>query len=71
MSEKQAVTEERLKVAKTELGELGEAVQTAMDRTFEEEYDVVNVSVDEESGLIVVSMNILPDEDVDQDEAAA
>ncbi len=67
MSEKQAVTTERLQVASTELGELGEAIQEVLEKTFQEDYDVVNVLVDQE-GLILVSINILPDFDEEEAE---
>ncbi len=57
-------TAKRLEALDTELGELGEAIQKALDRGFQEEYDVVNVLIDKE-GLILVSINLL--EDVDED----
>ncbi len=57
-------TAKLLEAADTELGELGEAVQKALDRTFQEEYEVKDVAIDSE-GLILVSINLL--EDVDED----
>ncbi len=55
-------TAKLLEAVDTELGELGEAIQKALDRTFQEEYDVVNVLIDKE-GLILVSINLLEDAD--------
>ncbi len=44
----------------TELGELGETVQKALDRGFQEEYEVKDVAIDRE-GLILVSISLLED----------
>ncbi len=63
MSEKQDATKALLEEVETELGELGEVVEEKLNSYFQEEYEVVNVSVDEETGLILVSVKILPDED--------
>ncbi len=57
-------TAKRLEEVETELGELGEAVQKALDRTFQEEYEVKDVAIDSE-GLILVSINLLEDADED------
>ncbi len=51
-----------LKEVETELGELGEAIQKALDRGFQEDYEVKDVAIDEE-GLILVTINLLEDED--------
>ncbi len=53
-------TAKRLEEVETELGELGEVVQKALDRTFQEEYEVKNVAIDKE-GLIMVSIDLLED----------
>ncbi len=57
-------TAKLLEAVDTELGELGEAVQKALDKTFQEEYEVVNVLIDSE-GMILVSINLLEDTDED------
>ncbi len=57
-----AETAKRLEEAETELGELGEAIQKALDRGFQEEYEVKDVAIDEE-GLILVSVALLEDAD--------
>ncbi len=57
-----AETAKRLEEVDTELGELGETIQKALDRGFQEDYEVQDVTIDEE-GLIVVSINLLEDED--------
>lgn len=46
----------------TELTEIGETTEEALNKTFQEEYEVVNVSV-EKGGLIVVSVKLMPDKD--------
>ncbi len=46
----------------TGLGELGEVVEEALNKYFEEEYEVKKVDIDEE-GLILVSINLLEDAD--------
>ncbi len=48
----------------TELGELGEVIEEALNKYFEEEYEVKKVDIDEE-GLILVSINLLEDADED------
>ncbi len=48
----------------TELGEIGEAVEEALNRAFQEEYEVKDVAIDKE-GLILVSINLLEDADED------
>lgn len=57
-------TAKLLEQVDTNLGEIGETIQDALDSAFQEEYDVVNVSIEKE-GLIVVSINLLeePEED--------
>lgn len=55
----------RLEELETELFEIGETVQKALDRDFQEEYDVMNVSIDK-GGLVVVSINLVPDEVEDE-----
>ncbi len=55
-------TAKLLEAVDTELGELGEAVQKALDRTFQEDYEVKDVTIDEK-GLILVAIDILEDED--------
>ncbi len=57
-------TAKRLEEVETELGELGEAIQKALDRTFQEEYEVKDVAIDSE-GLILVSVALLEDADED------
>ncbi len=57
-------TAKRLEEVETELGELGEAIQKALDRTFQEEYEVKAVTIDKD-GLILVAIDLL--EDVDED----
>ncbi len=57
-------TAKLLEAVDTELGELGETIQKALDRGFEEEYEVVNVLIDSE-GMILVSINLV--EVVDED----
>ncbi len=57
-------TAKRLEEAETELGELGETIEKALNRDFHEEYEVVNVLIDKE-GLILVSINLLEDADED------
>ncbi len=53
-------TAKLLEEVDTELGELGEAIQTALDRTFQEEYEVRDVMIDAK-GLIVVTIDLLED----------
>ncbi len=55
-------TAKRLEEVETELGELGETVQKALDRDFQEEYEVKDVTIDGD-GLIIVSINLLEDAD--------
>ncbi len=55
-------TAKLLEEVDTELGELGEAIQKALDRGFQEEYDVRDVMIDAK-GLIVVTIDLLEDED--------
>ncbi len=62
-----AETAKRLEEVETELGELGEAIQKALDRTFQEDYEVKDVAIDE-GGLILVSINLLEDELEDEDQ---
>ncbi len=57
-------TAKLLEAVDTELGELGEAIQKALDRTLQEEYEVKDVAIDKE-GLILVSINLLEDADED------
>ncbi len=57
-----AETAKRLEEVDTELGELGETIQKALDRSFQEDYEVKDVTIDED-GLIMVSINLLEDED--------
>ncbi len=57
-------TAKLLEAVDTELGELGEAIQKALDRTFQEEYEVKAVTIDKE-GLIMVSIDLLEDADED------
>ncbi len=57
-------TKEALEEVETELGELGEAIQKALDRTFREEYEVKDVAIDDE-GFIMVKIALLEDEDED------
>ncbi len=57
-------TAKLLEAVDTELGELGETVQKALDRGFQEEYEVVNVLIDSE-GIILVSINLLEDAEED------
>ncbi len=54
-------TAKRLEEAETELGELGETIEKALNRDFHEEYEVKDVAIDSE-GLILVSINLLEDE---------
>ncbi len=49
-----------LEEVETELGELGEAIQKALDRGFQEEYEVKDVMIDAK-GLIVVTIDLLED----------
>ncbi len=55
-------TAKRLEEVETELGEIAEAVEKALDRTFQEEYEVKDVTIDGD-GLIVVTIDLLPEED--------
>ncbi len=48
----------------TELGELGEVIEEALNKYFEEEYEVKDVKIDKD-GLILVSINLLEDADED------
>ncbi len=59
-------TKEALAEVETELGELGEAIQKALDRTFREEYTVMDVTIDD-GGFIIVSIALLEDDDDDED----
>ncbi len=51
-----------LEEVETELGELGETIQGALDKTFQEDYEVRGVMIDKK-GLIVVTIDLLPEED--------
>ncbi len=53
-------TAKLLEAVDTELGELGEAIQKALDRTFQEEYEVRDTMIDAK-GLIVVTIDLLED----------
>ncbi len=53
-------TAKLLEEVDTELGELQEAIQGALDKTFQEEYDVRDVMIDKK-GLIVVTIDLLED----------
>ncbi len=57
-------TAKRLEEVETELGELGETIQKALDRTFQEEYEVKDVTIDKD-GLILVGIALLEDADED------
>ncbi len=57
-------TAKLLEALDTELGELGETIQKALDRGFQEEYEVKKVDIDEE-GLILVSIDLLEDAEED------
>ncbi len=54
-------TAKLLEAVDTELGELGETVQKALDRDFQEEYEVKAVTIDKD-GLILVAIDLLEDE---------
>ncbi len=54
-------TAKRLEEVETELGELGDTIQKALDRDFQEDYDVRDVMIDKK-GLIVVTIDLLEDE---------
>ncbi len=62
ITEMPAETAKRLEEVETELGELGEAIQKALDKTFQEEYEVRDTMIDKK-GLIVVTIDLLPEED--------
>ncbi len=53
-------TAKLLEEVDTELGELGETVQKALDRDFQEEYEVKDVTIDKD-GLILVAIALLKD----------
>ncbi len=57
-------TAKLLEALDTELGELGESIEKALNRDFQEEYEVKKVDIDEE-GLILVSIDLLEDADED------
>ncbi len=57
-------TAKRLEEVDTELGELADTIQKALDRDFQEEYEVKDVTIDKD-GLILVAIDLL--EDVDED----
>ncbi len=57
-------TAKLLEAVDTELGELADTVQKALDRDFQEEYEVKDVTIDKE-GLILVSINLLEDDPED------
>ncbi len=57
-------TAKLLEALDTELGELGDTIQKALDRGFQEEYEVKKVDIDED-GLILVSIDLLEDPDED------
>ncbi len=54
-------TAKRLEEVDTELGELGEVIQKALDRGFQEDYEVKDVTIDRD-GTILVFVNLLEDE---------
>lgn len=53
---------EALEEVDTELGEIGEAVQKALDRTFQEEYEVGDVRITKADRISVI-IKLIPDED--------
>ncbi len=53
-------TAKLLEEVDTELGELAETIQKALDRTFQEEYEVKDVTIDKD-GLILVAIDLLED----------
>ncbi len=57
-------TAKRLEEVETELGELAETIEKALNRDFQEVYEVKDVTIDKD-GLIFVSINLLEDADED------
>ncbi len=55
-------TAKRLEEVETELGELGEVIEDKLNSHFEEDYEVKAVTIDKD-GLILVAIDLLPDED--------
>ncbi len=61
ITEMPAETAKRLEEVETELGELADTIEKALNRDFQEEYEVKDVAIDKD-GLILVSINLLEDE---------
>ncbi len=55
-----AETAKRLEEAETELGELADTIEKALNRDFQEVYEVKDVTIDSE-GLILVTVSLLED----------
>ncbi len=64
MPTKAKETAAALEDVETELGELGDSIQKALDKTFQEDYEVKDVTIDDE-GLVLVSIALLQDDDAD------
>ncbi len=53
---------ERLEEVETELGEIGETIQKALDRTFQEEYEVGDVRITKADHISVL-IDLVKEED--------